>query len=244
MCHSIHCGNVSDQLAKRSPGKMFHARWLTKANRILRLYVSLSDPSENIKDLVTIILRVYAPAWFWIKSHPNVCEGAINFWYITKLLRDDDVKEQHKEIMKKVLKNNSYFAHPENVLLSMLADSRKQCREKAIQQVTEARQVTSDEVREFQLPQTLNLEAEDYVNMVNWESEPITSPQILRNVTNQDHLQLLMVHSQWIISCHSQGKERAVNLVTQAAQSRVNCVNRHKFILNVQESRNVLPTFD
>jgi len=182
---------------------------------------------------------------FGLNRIQNVCEGATNFWYITKLLRNDDVKEQHKEVMRKVLRNNSHLAHPENIFLSMLTDSRKQCREKAIQQVIEARQVTSRELRNFQLPRSLNIEADDYMNMINCESEPITSPPILGNVTKEDLLQALDgTLPMDPIPCHSQGVEHAVNLMTQAAQSRIGYVNRHKLILNVQESRKILPTFD
>lgn len=45
ICCAISSGEFSEQLANRSPGKLNHARWLTTANRILRLYVSTSKPS-------------------------------------------------------------------------------------------------------------------------------------------------------------------------------------------------------
>lgn len=70
----------------------------------------------------------------------------------------------------------------------MLTDPKK--REKAIQQITEARQVTSGELSNFQLPQTLNLEAYDHGNMINCECETITLPSILENVKNYDLLQV------------------------------------------------------
>lgn len=48
ICISISNGVCDDKVAKRSPGKMNHARWLTTGNRILRLYVSTSKPSNNL----------------------------------------------------------------------------------------------------------------------------------------------------------------------------------------------------
>lgn len=64
-------GLLSKDLAKKSPGKMSHARWLTRANRIQRLYVSVESPSENLVILATYVAKVYAPTWFNIKMHPS-----------------------------------------------------------------------------------------------------------------------------------------------------------------------------
>ena len=37
MCQGISDGNVNISLCRRDPGRMCHSRWLTTANRILRL---------------------------------------------------------------------------------------------------------------------------------------------------------------------------------------------------------------
>ena len=54
-------------------------------------------------------------------------DGARNIWYLMSLLKDVDQK--HARLMECVLTNNSYYAHPENILLAMLVDSRKETRE-------------------------------------------------------------------------------------------------------------------
>ena len=46
MCQAVSMGKVSEELGRRSPGALHHARWLTRANRILRLYVSSLNPSD------------------------------------------------------------------------------------------------------------------------------------------------------------------------------------------------------
>ncbi|GBM32402.1 hypothetical protein AVEN_239793-1 [Araneus ventricosus] len=43
ICIAISSGVGSSDLAKRQPGTLNLARWLTTANRILRLYISTSD---------------------------------------------------------------------------------------------------------------------------------------------------------------------------------------------------------
>ncbi|CAB0043525.1 unnamed protein product [Trichogramma brassicae] len=45
---TIQSGECSSELSMRKPGCLNHARWLTCANRILRLYVSTADPSSSL----------------------------------------------------------------------------------------------------------------------------------------------------------------------------------------------------
>jgi len=58
MCKAIQSGICSLELSRRAPGTLSHARWLTAANRLLRLYVSTLNPSDNLVTLVTYILKV------------------------------------------------------------------------------------------------------------------------------------------------------------------------------------------
>ncbi|GBM67342.1 hypothetical protein AVEN_82905-1, partial [Araneus ventricosus] len=46
--NEITLGNCPEDLANQDPGPLFHSRWLTAANQVLRLYVSSSDPSGNL----------------------------------------------------------------------------------------------------------------------------------------------------------------------------------------------------
>ena len=86
MCIAVQSGVVNPNLAVKSPGNINHARWLTRANRILRLYVSTKNPEENLVHLVSNILNLYAPGWFHIKSHPLCTQGAPNFFFLLSLL--------------------------------------------------------------------------------------------------------------------------------------------------------------
>lgn len=76
MVSAVITGIFPEDLGNKSPGKMSRARWLTRANRILRLYVSTETPSENLTILATYIVNVYAPTWFFIKTHPTCKDGA------------------------------------------------------------------------------------------------------------------------------------------------------------------------
>lgn len=242
ICTSIKSGHISSSLAKKSPGTIHHARWLTKANRILRLYVSTDGPCQTLRDLVHIIMNVYAPGWFRIKSHPKASDGAPNFWYLTSLLKT--VENKYAVIMQRVLRNNSYFANPENILLAMMADTRREIRELAIQRIFQARKQEIN-VRNFELPKTLNFNADDYSKMIDWNNEHVTEPPILKDYGNAELLKMKNKPLQRIlIPCHSQGIERAVHLVTQASEHKIGYENRHKFIVNTLQSRKALPEFN
>ena len=64
ICLSIQSGDVSNEISKNSPGNIHHARWLTRANRILHLYLSTEKPTKELIDLATIIIQCYEPGWF------------------------------------------------------------------------------------------------------------------------------------------------------------------------------------
>jgi len=58
------------------------------------------------------------------------------------------------------------FGHPENLLLSMLADDSQDVRKTAIDKVLLARQVKRDDIRTFTIP-LLNFDAENYHSLIN-----------------------------------------------------------------------------
>lgn len=85
---AVISGKVSDDLEKRNPGKLAHARWVTFANRILRLYIATNQPNENLRKLADYVVKVYAHIWFHIKKKYNLCtDGANNLFHFTKLSR-------------------------------------------------------------------------------------------------------------------------------------------------------------
>lgn len=80
MCLAVKSGSISESLSNREPGKMAHSRWLTTANRLLRLYVSTTQPCQSLVTLAEYIIKVYAPVWFAIKLKPQCYYGATHLW--------------------------------------------------------------------------------------------------------------------------------------------------------------------
>ena len=129
MYDAVSRGLLPDDLAKKSPGSLNHARWLTTANRILRLSVSIDEPSPNLITIVKFVMMAYIPMWFEIKCNPYVHMGARHFYRTPKLMKEQGIEVKH--VVFPVLKRNIYFAHPENILLVIIFDKRHITRELA-----------------------------------------------------------------------------------------------------------------
>ena len=111
------------KLAVRNPGCVNQSRWLTTANTILKLYVGIKIPSEKLQALVMFIIRVYAPIKFAIKSHSSCKDGARHFHQ--QVVRLHYFSQGQKNVIDPVLHDNSYFAHPENIILAMKVKSSR-----------------------------------------------------------------------------------------------------------------------
>src|SRR5699024_8424980 len=110
-------------------GPAVTSRWFTTAARILKLYTSIT-PEEfekeesypNLKTLVTYIINVYAPTVYGIKIDWKCSFGAIHFHNLIKWSRY--LPPELLDVTDPTFRRNSYFAHPENILLSMLCDEQ------------------------------------------------------------------------------------------------------------------------
>lgn len=193
MCQAVSKEHCPCDLALRKPGLMYHSRWLTTANRILRLYVGLDTPSNNIKTLVTFIIHFYALTWFAIKTQPSCIDGAEHLhgmMVITQYL-----SSSRKKIIDPVIQRNGSCGHPENVLLTMITDERPHIRELGLRRIMKARpHVSANKIHRFQVP-PLNLNATEYHGIVDWQTLTVTEPPVMVDMTtNWRTLFLLKFH--------------------------------------------------
>ena len=74
MLRAVRAGVVPARLARLQIGPVCHSRWLTTANRLLRLWVSqhhlTGEALTHLTWIVEFIVGVYYPCWFVIRSHP------------------------------------------------------------------------------------------------------------------------------------------------------------------------------
>ncbi|GBN71456.1 hypothetical protein AVEN_275072-1 [Araneus ventricosus] len=206
----------SSDLATCQPGTLNLARSLTTANRILRLYISTSDPSNELATLVVFILRVYAPLWLRIKVHHSIKDGATQLWHFISSSRY--LPKKYRDIIERIISRNAYFAAPENMLLAMLTDERCHIRTLAARRIIKAREIDPDGncVRRFVIPAVY----------LDWQACNVTPPPVLRQISSPELLKMIhddmpMDGSEFIkFPSHTQAVERIVKLVTEASRKK------------------------
>lgn len=143
LCQAVITGNMEEDLALLEPGPLSHSRWLTLAQRILSLYVRTKHPNTALRRLASIVVKFYAPCWFTIKHHSLCTDGPRNLFLMINLLTHLNGKE--KQVAKKAIQRNAFYAHPENLLLTMLSDDEPKIRKVAIDHIMDIRNAVGSE---------------------------------------------------------------------------------------------------
>ena len=153
--HALQSGEVPDGVAGATIGPCCHARWLTTCVRCLRLAMSIKRRTKAFDRILFFLVNLYLPSWFKIKNNPHCQSGAKHLFFMLELSRDLCINSQN--IVHKVLQDNSFFAHPENVIIACLADHREEIRRKAVLYIMAARRdfAAESHPRQF-IPPTIN----------------------------------------------------------------------------------------
>ena len=180
-----------------------------------------------------------------------------------KLLSQKEVKHFYEliqrsryletEIRKQVdavIQRNAYFAHEENLLLTMLVDDRASIRQLALRRILAARKHRSQNcsIRLFKVPK-VNFEAEQHIDLIDWQKTIRVEPPLTKKISEQD-LMLYIANSDLTylsfpeFPCHSQAVERAVQLVSEVSRVVCGYERRDGIIKNKLMSRNEMPKID
>ena len=252
MYEAVSSGHVNDSLSCRNPGNISHSRWLTTANRFLRLYVSTEDPCDNLVRIVKYIMFCYIPTWFSIKRHESIIYGSKNLFSLVQ--RCQKLDEKTKKVVQPVIQNNAYFAHSECLLLAMIADHDINLRKLALIRVLKARNSENASVRRVYRIPTMNFEASIYGDMITWTSDQTgdmdsppayTEPPVLSGYSEED-LKWIVTEGKipgeiYRLPSHNQRVERAIKLVSEASNKAANKLQREGIIQTVIASRKELP---
>jgi len=189
LCRAVIGGNLSKELECKKPGPMSHSRWLTTASRILRTYVCTPDPSWQLEILCKYIVRVYAPVWFNIKASPYFWNGAAHFWklvFFSRFLPTDCL-----EVVDNVLRRNAFYAHPKNLLISMLCNVDETVRKFGYQELLKCQKPSpfsaAVHIRKFKVP-SINLDAQNIHELIDWQDVHFNTPPVLLNMEFSDIL--------------------------------------------------------
>lgn len=113
-------------------------------------------------------------------------------------------------VIDPVIERNAFFAHPESVLLTMALDEREHIKELGLRRILKARQnlQKGKSIRSFMTPK-LNFDASDYSEIIQWSSCKVTSPPLLRDITDKTLSELIKTREKpdWkfdVFPCHTQ----------------------------------------
>ena len=204
-----------------------------------------SDNAEILRLLATWVTQVYFPMFFEIKVKHDIKYGSCHLLKLFQLWQKQD--DRIKEASKLYLKSESWWAHPENMLVSLLCSDNSEQRLFAVDIILAVRagsELGSTDVRPFKVPQTINLDACDIKELIDWEKEVITEPIFTANMSLVQLNALIVSPLQLpLYSLHTQSCERAVKLVTEAAQSVCGWDKRDGFIRTQLRNRELMPLF-
>ena len=157
------------------------------------------------------------------------------------------LNERTRKITDKVIERNSFFAFSENLLAAMLNDERKHIRQLAWRRCLKARKNgNKDIVRTFKTPKLI-FNAEDYINMIDWQVEPLCEPPVIFHLTDEDVNNGILTGDPPTFPgfpCHTQAVERHIKLVTEASGAVSSEKNRDGYIKSKLLSRTKIPKFE
>ena len=251
MYQAVTTGRIDESLSVTDPGNINHSRWLTSANRFLRLYVGTQDPSPNLILIVRYIVICYVPTWFSIKYRESIVYGSKNLFALIKRLQSLDYCVQ--EIVRPVIQNNGYFGHSESILLSMIVDDDIHVRKLALKRIEKARDSENPKLRTFIVPD-LNFDAESYGDLIDWKEEYIdetgyftsyTDPPVLSDLTEEQLLHVVesgkLPDIIYDLPSHNQRVERMIKLVSETSLRAADHVEREGIVHTVIASRKEMP---
>ena len=219
ICLAIITGNSDDDLQYLEVGPVVHSRWLTLGCKILRYYVSLDEPPQNLEILVNFCLTVYFPTWFEIKLYNQLTHGSKVFFNLIKRI-NSLTNQDLRQVAQNVVQRNGYFGHPESILIAMLGDDDQAVRDKGVNHV-------------------LSLRKND--TSVRWKQQ---QPPAIRHLSDSEiedcRMKPLILHH----PCHNQTVERHVKLVTEASAQVTGFERRDGLIRQKIRSRKLLKKFD
>ena len=123
--------------------------------------------------------------WFAIRCNSSIKDGPKHLFNTIQQSRY--LPKKYLRVVDATIARNAFSAFPENILISIMTDERREVRLDALRKILQAREL--DESGEQVLPRAvpeINFSADDYYKIINWSSVRITSPPILIKVTNQE----------------------------------------------------------
>jgi len=132
----------------------------------------------------------------------------------------------------------------------MLTDTRKEVRTLGWRRIQKSRKLKKKSaLRIFEVPTSINLEASDYVDLLDWQSVDLTEPPLTKSLSDEDltdNAKNGKIAGPEISSypSHTQAVERYIRVVTEASGSVFGAENRDSYVRAKLASRQKIPKFE
>ena len=125
LAQAIKSGIVPKELSTLKCGPLNHSRWLTTAEALLFLWIRdhglQGEVLRKFKMIVHFVLESYLKLYFDIKVKHNLVHGPLHILSSIEILRMQPKEVQ--DIIEKYVLRSAFHAHPENLLLALLAST-------------------------------------------------------------------------------------------------------------------------
>ena len=225
------------------PGPISHARWLTTANRFMRIYVTkhglLGNGKTDLLLIVTYIVKCYYVIWFDIKCHPTSLAAPGILFRQMQIVKS--LPKPIRDVVQPRISDGSWYAHSEH-LLHLLASDDEEYRRFAVKKTLEIRgdsEFGDKSPRPFRVP-GLNWSAKNITQMISWSgaTESIFTAKLSRDQV-RSHLDIPFTMKAF--PCHTQSVERMVKEVSAASANVFGLERRNGYVEARLHARKVLP---
>ena len=132
-------GIKESKFIHRRIGPINLARFTTSEARILRCYLSASNPSEYLVNMMRFLIFVWLPVFIHAKCNQSKGFCGPKLLLLEVKLAKQHLSFEHFQAVKDRIDYNGQFAHHENVLLGMLCSESRDHRLVAVEVISEIR---------------------------------------------------------------------------------------------------------
>lgn len=245
MVNLIYGGQADQDLLEEIPGPVCMSRWLTTANRFMRVYVSkhrlAGDDKKNLDLIVEQVVLDYYFLRFRIKCQPSTLAAPGHVFAEMVIVRDV-LSESIREIVKPKVNDGAWYAHSEHLLLHLLSCDDEEKRHFAVRKILQIRgnsEFGDTSVRPFKTPE-LNWLATKIEEMISWENA--TEP-IYTAVLSADQIRAFLDSPFQMkpFPCHTQAVERMVKEVSCASANVFGAERRDGYVRARLQARKIIP---
>ena len=248
LVQAINSGSISKELSNLKCGPLNHSRWLTTAEALLFLWISdhglEGDVLIKFELIVGYLLDSYFKLYFDIKVMNSLIYGPQHILESIRIYRKQPKAVQ--DIIKNHIVRGAFHAHPENILLCLLASQDEEDRVFAVDTILKIRgesEYGDKSVRPHKTPR-LNFDCDSVRSLIYWDEitcyEPIFTCEMSKQQLNEIKKQPKMPPNYPI---HTQSTERAVQEVSKASSAVFGQEKRDGYVRARIAHREIVPIF-